>query len=261
MGGNAPLSPMPSQLPPLFDCLQSWAETAPGRYLLDWEMARISALIADVFGFNALQLGLAERDFLASSRIPLCQRAGREGPIDAFCELSALPFASNSVDLVVLPHVLEFHREPHQILREVERILIPEGQLIIAGFNPHSLWGLERSLRHLSGRTKAFPWHGQYLPLLRVKDWLKLLGFEVERGNFGCYVPYCKNPKWLQHWRFLEFAGDRWWAFAGAVYLLRAVKRVRGMRLILPKWRDSGASSKERSRALARLTQFESPEE
>ncbi len=212
---------------------------------------RIEPLIADVFGFNALQLGLAERDFLAPSRIPLRQRAGREGPVDVHCELSSLPFAANSIDLVILPHVLEFHREPHQILREVERILIPEGQLVIAGFNPHSLWGLERSLRRVSGRAEAFPWRGQYLSLLRLKDWLQLLGFEVERGNFGRYAPYCESVQWLHRWRFLECAGDRWWAFAGAVYLLRAVKRVRGMRLILPQWRDA----KARSKALTPLTQ------
>jgi ubiquinone/menaquinone biosynthesis C-methylase UbiE len=57
------------------------------------------------------------------------------------CDLRELPFAANSIDLAVMPHVLESHDNPHQILREVERILIPDGQLVITGFNPLSLWG------------------------------------------------------------------------------------------------------------------------
>ena len=156
------------------------------------------------------------------------------------CELAALPFASNSTDLVILPHVLEFSPDAHQILREVERILIPEGHLIILGFNPVSLWGL----RNRFDRSGSFPWHGNYLSLTRLKDWLKLLSFEVDRGNSGCHVPPCDQETWLRRWHFMERAGGRWWGLPGGVYLLHAIKRVHAMRLITPQWRKNAVGSK-----------------
>jgi SAM-dependent methyltransferase len=142
-----------------------------------------------------------------------------------------------------MPHALEFHDDPHQILREVERILIPDGQLVITAFNPISLWGLRRKLpKH----PDTFPLNGNYISVLRLKDWLQLLNFEVDRGSFGCYAPPCQQERWLRRWRFMEAAGDRWWSFAGGVYLLRAIKRVRGMRLIMPAW----SQAKSRAKAL-----------
>lgn len=218
--------------------LENWLKTPQGRYVLDWEQSRLDVALADVFGFNALQLGLSHRDFLRTNRIPLRAMIDVAALEEAFpltvrATFTAVPVASQSVDLVVLPHVLEFYPEPHQILREVERILRPEGQLFITGFNPRSLWGLAR---RLSGSDRTFPWNGQYLSVSRLKDWLKLLGFELDRGAFGCYAPPVKHEKWLKRWRFMELAGNRWWGFAGSVYLLRAIKRVYGVRLIVPDW-------------------------
>ena len=78
----------------------------------------------------------------------------------------------------------------------------------------------------------------QPIALPRLKDWLKLLSFEVNRGRFGCYGPAVRTQRWLTRFRFLEKAGDRWWPVLGSVYALTAVKRVRGMRLIGPgQWR------------------------
>ena len=119
--------------------LDTWLNSAQGRYVMGWEQRNLDAAVADVFGFNALQLGLPQFDFLQANRIPLRQKAGESGAVDTLCDLVALPFASQSIDLVVLPHALEFSDDPHQILREVERVLIPEGQVIICGFNPASL--------------------------------------------------------------------------------------------------------------------------
>lgn len=230
--------------------LAAWLETPQGRYVTHWEQARVDEIVTDLFGFNALQLGLPQIDFLRANRIPLRQKAGEFGAEDVLCELAALPFATSSTDLVVLPHILEFHPEPHQLLREIERILIPEGQLVIVGFNPLSLWGMTRRIKR---QRSQFPWNGQYLSVLRLKDWLKLLGFEIDRGAFGCYRPPCTQKKWLRRWRFMEHAGDRWWGFAGGVYVLRAVKRVHGMRLIGPKWRKQALGG----RALRPMTNKE----
>ena len=228
--------------------LVDWLQTPQGRYVMAWEKPKIDAVVADLFGYNALQLGLPQYDFLAENRIPLRQSAGESGAVDVLCDLRELPFAANSIDLVVLPHILEFHDDPHQILREVERILIPEGQLVITGFNPLSLWGLRRRLPR---RGDEFPMQGNFISVLRLKDWLKLLSFEVERGNFGCYAPPARREKWIKRWHFMEAAGDRWWSFAGGVYLLRAVKRVHGMRIILPPWNTKKVPRK----ALSAVTQ------
>jgi len=229
---------------------EGWLATAQGRYIMAWEKEKVDALIADQFGYNALQLGLPQYAFLAKNRIPLRQIAGESGDVDVICDLRELPFATNSVDLVVMPHILEFHDDPHQILREVERVLIAEGQLVITGFNPISLWGLRRRLHR---GAAEFPLNGDYISVLRLKDWLQLLSFEVDRGIFGCYAPPCAHDRWLKRWHFLEAAGDRWWTFAGGVYMLRAVKRVRGMRLIVPRWKEKPLPAK----ALGAVTQKE----
>lgn len=220
--------------------LSAWLTTAQGRYVLDCEQTRIDAMVSDIFGFNALQLGLPQIDFLRANRIPLRQCAGESGPVDVLCTLDALPFAAHSTDLVVLPHVLEFHHEAHQILREIERILIPEGQVIILGFNPISLWGLKSRV----SRSAEFPWNGNYISLMRLRDWLKLLGFTVDYSAFACCVPPCNQEQWLRRWHFMEAAGDRWWGLPGGVYMLRAIKRVHGMRLITPKWKTAAVGSK-----------------
>ncbi len=142
-----------------------------------------------------------------------------------------LPFAANSIDLVVLPHILEFAEEPHQVLREVDRVLVPEGHVVITGFNPASLWGLRQSLTRLGARP-FLPRSGRFIALPRIKDWLQLLSFEVNRGRFGCYSPWARSEAWLRRWSALEKAGDRWWPLLGSIYMVTAVKRVRGMRLI-----------------------------
>ncbi len=214
--------------------LSNWLQTPQGRYILDFERAKIKGLVADIFGFNALQLGFAEYDFLHNNRIAFKQIIDPKEQGKVRCDFRELPFLSNSIDLVVLPHVFEFNENPHQILREVERILIPDGQIIMSGFNPFSLWGLKRRLT--SKTQRKFPFNGQFMSIPRLKDWLQLLSLEPDRGVFGCYAPPLESDIWLKNWRFMESAGDRWWGFAGSVYIIRAVKRVRGMHLITPNW-------------------------
>jgi SAM-dependent methyltransferase len=167
---------------------------------------------------------------------------GKSIPVVVSHDFTELPFASQSLDLVVLPHLLEFAAEPHQVLREVERVLIPEGQLIISGFNPASLWGMRQAAGRLTGGS-FLPRDGEFISLPRLKDWLKLLNMEVGRGHFGCYAPPCATQKWLHRFGFMEPAGARWWPYFGAVYVVRAIKRVQGMRLIGPVWNKRPAAS------------------
>jgi SAM-dependent methyltransferase len=217
-----------------------WMRTPLGEHLIEREQKYFDDVVADIFGYNAFQLGMPELDLLRSSRIPLRARIAAAGAVDLRADFRDLPIASNSADLVLLPHVLEFAEHPHQILREVERVLMPEGQVVLAGFNPWSLWGWRRALR----RGDQFPWRGRFIPLVRVKDWLALLGFEISGGQMACYAPPSRQQKWLERFSFMETAGDRWWPFAGGVYFLQAVKKVRGVRLIMPKWSDRLAPAK-----------------
>ena len=211
-----------------------WFSTPLGRYLLECEHSYVDEAVADVFGFYALQLGLPEHDFLRASRIPFKGRIAPFGPVALRADFRDLPIASNSIDLLLLPHALEFSEHPHQILREVQRVLMPEGHAVIACFNPWSLWGLRR----LFNRVRDYPWSGRFINLPRLKDWLALLELEIAAGTMGCYLPPCTQDKWIQRFRFMEAAGDRWWPIAGGVYFLHVIKRVRGMRVIMPMWRE-----------------------
>lgn len=231
-----------------------WLETEQGQYVRRWVEVRHAQLVADIFGFNAVQIGLPQLDLLQANRMPFRFVCDETDPAQIQASPLELPFASASIDLVVLPHVLEFADNPHQILREVERVLVPEGSVLVTGFNPFSLWGMRR---RFAGQPALAPWRGRYISVPRLKDWFKLLGLETHMGCFGCYAPPLQQDKWLQRWHFMEPAGDRWWPFAGGVYMLQAVKRVHGMRLITPKWKDRRAAAKALSPVIQRQTKVQ----
>lgn len=242
--------------------LGCWLRTAPGQCLLHWEQQQIDQAVTDVFGYHALQLGLPALQGLRANRMPHRWLASdgtlveptpeaippaddslfsvpMEPGVALQCDFDALPFPNQSLDLVVLPHALELSRDPHLTLREVERVLVPEGRVMILGFNPASMWGLRQRLGRargavgIGGRRALFlPRAGEFLGYWRLRDWLRLLSFEVEGGRFGCFRPPYKSARWLERSAWMEGIGERWWPVFGAVYFLVAVKRVRGMRLV-----------------------------
>jgi len=216
------------------DSEQAWLATPAGAYLLEQEQRLFDEAVSNVFGFNALQLGMHEMDLLRNCRIPFLFKASRDNGL-VHCEPDHLPFSGNSLDLILLPHTLEFSDNPHQALREAERVLVPEGHVMITGFNPISPWGLRRFV----SKRQSYPWNGRSFSLLRIKDWLALLGFELVAGHMACYAPPCRNPVWLSKLQFMDRAGDRWWPMMGGVYFITAKKRVLGMRLLKPSWSKS----------------------
>lgn len=231
-----------------------WLQTPAGQYLLAWERAQLDAAVSDIFGYHALQLGLPQLDGLHTNRMShqwlALDQAGRVGSSVArepalLADYTALPFPSSSLDLVVLPHTLEFSADPHATLREVERVLVPEGRVVICGMNPTSLWGFKQGRGHIYqrlGYNRLFlPEGGDFIGYWRLRDWLRLLSFEVEQGEFGCYRPALRSEKWLQRFAWMDRVGARWWPIFGAAYFLVAVKRVRGMRLLEPAWRPKPA--------------------
>src|SRR5687768_9980855 len=229
--------------------LSGWFTTPQGAYVLDWELAQFDSAVEDVFGFRAVQVGLPEVDFLRQNRIPYRFSLALEAGAALAADPLQLPLASQSVDLLALPHVLEGHHNPHEVLREAERVLMPEGRLVISGFNTGSLWRLKQLFS--SKKDAEPPWDARFLSLLRLRDWLRVLGFELDGGRFGCYAPPFRSRVWLDRFAFMEKAGARWWPIAGGMYVVRAVKRVHGMRIVTPAWRQERA----RRRALAPMPQ------
>ncbi len=246
-----------SDTQPGIEALTAWLQTPPGQYLLAWEQAQLDRVVSDVFGFHALQVGLPELDALRANRMPhrwVALDAGHAPPDTTkraalFAQGDALPFAERSLDLVVLPHTLELARDPHRTLAEVERVLMPEGRVVILGFNAASLWGLRQRvgrMRRLAGASAPsfLPRPGEFIGYWRLRDWLRLLSFEVEGGRFGAYRPALGAQRWLDRFAWMDRIGDRWWPVFGAVYMVVAVKRVRGMRLV-------GLARRERTKAVA----------
>jgi SAM-dependent methyltransferase len=232
--------------------MQEWFETPPGRYLLAWETEEFDRAVADIFGYHAVQLGLPGLDALQANRMPHKCLALSPGEAlqtlrkpSLITEFAALPFAEASLDLVVLPHSLELNVDPHATLREVERVLVPEGKVVICCLNPTSLWGLRQRRAHIYRRLGYgelfLPASGEFIGWRRLRDWLRLLSFEVESSSFGCYRPALSTDKWLARFDWMDGAGERWWPIFGAVHFVVAVKRVRGAKLIGPAWKGAKA--------------------
>jgi len=229
--------------------LHEWFETPPGQYLLDWERHRFEEGVADIFGYHGVQLGLPILDTLAANRMPHRWHAVDDalpvkGRVAASlrADFTALPFAPASLDLVTLPHTLELSLDPHTTLREVERVLVPEGRVVLSCINPMSLWGLAqrraRWYQRLGGARLYLPEAGEFIGYWRLRDWLRLLGFEVESVRFGCYRPAVRGQRTLDRLAWMDRLGDRWWPILGAAYFIVAIKRVHGMRLLSPSWKS-----------------------
>jgi SAM-dependent methyltransferase len=223
----------------LWGRFRSCLEEMPGRLLLEHEIAALENLMADFFGYYLLQAGYpgGQPGYLLASRIskhvvvdPLGLVPGLALKVQG--EPGRLPVAGDSIDAVLLHHTLDFARDPHQVLREAERVLIPEGRLLVVGFNPWGPWGWWRALR----QTRSCLTRRHSIGQRRVQDWLSLLGFDVELTRHLMFRPPLASPRLMQSLSFLESLGVRWWPALSAVYVLQAVKRVSTLTPIKPAW-------------------------
>lgn len=218
----------------MFHNQQSWLVTSLGTYLRGQEQQLYDAAVSDIFGFNAVQLGMPDEDLLRNCRMPFMIKSDvNAGAVH--CLPTQLPFQTSSIDLLLLPHVLEFSEDPHQTLRDAGRVLVPEGHIVISGFNPLSAWGLKR----LTARSKGYPWQGDFFSSLRIRDWLALLDFEIVTLKMACYALPFQNPSWLNRCICLDGIGNRCWPMMGGIYFIVAKKRVLGMRVIRPDWKKN----------------------
>lgn len=214
-----------------------WLATPLGESLLAQEARVVEEALDGIFGEQMLQLGQwgEARQFLRFSRT---QRAAliaeelSEGSPSAIGQLHRLPVASDSIDAVLLPHTLDYSDRPHAILREVDRVLRLDGQVVILGFRPGGLWGLRR----LVPGAAMPPGADHLVSDRRLRDWLQLLDMRIH-GISGYFfrwpLPGLKgaaSPKWEQR-------GQRWWPEVSACYMITAQKRVSTLTPLRPVWR------------------------
>ena len=243
--------------------MSDWFESSLGRSLLEQERLHCHKLIPSGYYPRSLQAGLPSFSFLDDIEtggrffVGECALRGRgasryhetgeaednTGQKDAppvhcaVAKSSAMPFADKTHNLIVLPHTLDFCEDPHGVLREVNQILVPQGCVVIIGFNRLSLWGAIRPVMKGANRQ---PWCGRYRRVGLVQDWLSLLGFELAGAAMMAYQPPLQNEKWRRKLAFIDNAGARWWPALGAVYVIVGRKKeiaVRGRGLTRLQWR------------------------
>jgi SAM-dependent methyltransferase len=223
--------------------LHQWQLGPLGRALIQAEAQLLATTFDDVFGLELLQLGTwgIGRELLAPSRIRrqsvIADSVDTVARGDLVARLAHLPINSASVDAVLLPHTLELAADPHAVLREADRVLVAEGQLIVLGFRPASLWGL----RAAASRAGFPPGLRRILPASRVRDWLALLSYEIvnvrpylyrlpraPRAPMESVVPSILYRGWFYPW-------------PAAAYVIKARKRVYTLTPIRPRLRERRA--------------------
>jgi SAM-dependent methyltransferase len=170
--------------------LDSWLQDAPGASLLEAETTLLGEVLDDVFGWELLQVGLwgPSRGLIHASRTrqqTLIAERVVEG-VNLVTRLPQLPIASGTVDAVLLPHTLEFLPDPKAMIRETDRVLVGEGQLIIVGLRPWSLWGMRSRL----SRGRFPPGVRNLIAERRICDWLALLGYEIIASRHYLHSAY-----------------------------------------------------------------------
>ncbi|MEJ2592783.1 MAG: class I SAM-dependent methyltransferase [Candidatus Thiodiazotropha sp.] len=219
--------------------LESWFDSRLGQLLLAQEQACLEEKVAAIFGYHVVQIGAPSPHFdllrqsPARNRVVLDSLAG-QSDISLRADPRSLPLAGDSIDGVILPHTLDFSSDPHRLVREVERVLIPEGKVLLSGFNPWSQWGLGHLFLRRSGRM---PWCSNFFSSKRVQDWFSLLGFDLEEVIHLNYRPPLHSQMVMQKLAFMERLGERVWPLLGSVYVIQAVKRTVTMTPIRTKWR------------------------
>lgn len=205
------------------DC--PWQQLPAGSELKRALETELASHLQCAFGYHLLSLG----DYAHTLDLTGCPvrhhwAVGSAGQVRAQPE--CLPLQSDSIDVALLPLTLEFSPDPHALLREVQRVLIGDGHLVIAGFNPWSLWGARRALAGRPLPKKSPPWQARFLSAGRLTDWLKLLDFEVTLTRYHHHLPPLRSETWQRRWRFLDRVGERAWPNRGALYVIAAQKRV-----------------------------------
>jgi SAM-dependent methyltransferase len=224
--------------------LQHWnqwlAQDFLGGCVLDAEQQILTTLLTNHFGKHALLIGVPQQYGLLNTTElprhalagPLIQREHATNYIET--SLHDLPILTGTVDLVMLPHTLEFVDHPRQLLAEACRVIKPEGLIVITGFNPQSLWGLKKIMM----KDKSIPWSGHFIPPRKINSWLRLADFVMEKQQSVLYRPPINHPGVFRHLQFLERVGKICLPMCGGVYILLARAKVIPLTPIRLKWKQ-----------------------
>jgi len=206
-----------------------WQASDYAQHYFDRERRFVSNGLRQAVGPSTLQVGdRILKNVVDEFELPFVLKtsAGPIGDSDIVTDPAFLPFAPDSFATVILPHVLEIHDLPHQVLREAHRVLMSEGHIVVTGFNPRSVLGMQRFLNPKA----VMP--GRYYTPKRVVDWLQLLGFEVVASAMFQYAPLSRSQRFLAAIQFLESIGDRWLPMFGGGYMIAAKKKDVGMTMV-----------------------------
>lgn len=208
-----------------------WLDENPGRHLADLETRETGRLMPARYYPVAVQFGSSPAELLdvvnSRRKFRVVAPGEQTGRCVVASDFRALPFGQRSIDLALLPHTLDFVEDPHALLRELTQAMVPDGHVLVTGFQPYSLWGARKWLR-LPG--EQVPWSGHFFSTARIQDWLSLMGFRVRGGKMLMYRPPLARSKLFDRLQFMERAGDRWWPMLGAVYIIHA--QLETMRMI-----------------------------
>lgn len=211
--------------------LSSWYKSLPGSLLYQEEQEQLTPILEHIFGKCLVQMGGPVKQSLQpaspiSLRVYVSQEAiATRSTLAVQTRLDELPFAPNSIDVAVIFHQLEFSAQPQQMLQQVYQSLVGNGQLILFSFNPWSLWGL---LKHYNA-SKKFPWDGNFWSAIKIKRWLRAIGYSIIAQKTVGFRPPLEDPAWMQRLLFLEALGQFCLPACGATNLIVAQKIVPGM--------------------------------
>ena len=212
----------------------TWQQFPHGDYLRAEIERKLTPWLPRMFGYHMLKLGNLSGE-LATSESPIKHQVcvAEQGLFTGvIADVDELPFYEHSVDACILSHCLEYHSDPHHILREAHRTLIPGGYLVITGFNPFSLCGLAQLLPF---SRQKLPWTGRFFTPSRVKDWLNLLGFEIISDERFIHSSLARGNRLSRFAAWRSF-GQQYLKPMGSIYMLVARKRVAPLTPIKPKW-------------------------
>lgn len=210
-----------------------------GNYLLSTESRLLSQTLTRHLGKHALLLGVPHQyDLLKSTVIPchslltpLAHLRAKDHIVES--DFHELPIMTGGIDLVMLPHTLEFVDNPRQLLAEACRVVKPEGLLVICGFNPYSCWGLKKYL----SKKRHQVWAGNFLPAHQIKNWLGLADFQMENQLSGLFRPPLDSPAFFESLRYLEQVGHLCFPIFGGIYVLVARASVIALTPVRLKWK------------------------
>lgn len=221
----------------IHELVSEWFASPLGQQMLAKERSLCDQILPDMFGYHLIQMGYGKPHWLCESspihhRVYVSEKQTTKDMPMLVSGLDDLALATDSVDVALLHHSLDFALYPQRVLREVSRVVIPGGKIVIVGFNPWSLWGIWRLAKSQSPKV---PWCARFLSPYRLSDWLNVLDLHLdglESTHFG--LPTTRSSvQSIDSW--LNNLGQRWWDHLGAVYVLVATKRVSRLIPVRPR--------------------------